>query len=403
MECVVIKHFLTIFIIADTYYPNISGVANFVKRLSLGLAKKKHHVYLFTPNYKKGKTHLENKIYKNGFLKIYRLKSYSLPGQSKLRICLNWQIKKEINIFYEILRPDIVHVQYHYLLGKIFIKEAKKRKIKTVATNHFLPENLESYLYIPFFLKSIIFRKIWKDMRKLYSIVDVITAPTKLAIEKIYKEIKINKKIIPVSNGVDLSYFRFSSDKKEKLFNNSSKNTDCSVLFVGRLVKEKKIDILIKAIYKIRNTIDNVTLKIIGTGIEYKNLNNLVKKLDLSSKVSFLGLIKKNMLKVIYKKCSLFCMPGIAELQSIATLEAMSSASPIILANAVALPHLIYKNKNGFLFEANNVEDLSLKLINFFSLSNKKRFNMGLYSQTIAKKHENSKSINIFENLYYKL
>ena len=51
-------------------------------------------------------------------------------------------------------------------------------------------------------------------------------------------------------------------------------------------------------------------------------------------------------------------MPSIAELQSIATMEAMASALPIVAANAMALPHLVHDGENGYLFEPGNIDDL---------------------------------------------
>ena len=61
-------------------------------------------------------------------------------------------------------------------------------------------------------------------------------------------------------------------------------------------------------------------------------------------------------------RASVFAMPSIAELQSIATMEAMASGLPIVAANAMALPHLVHDGENGYLFEPGNVDDLAAKL-----------------------------------------
>ena len=59
------------------------------------------------------------------------------------------------------------------------------------------------------------------------------------------------------------------------------------------------------------------------------------------------------------RRASLFAIASIAELQSIATMEAMASGLPIVAANAVALPHLVHDGENGYLFEPGNVDDLA--------------------------------------------
>jgi glycosyltransferase involved in cell wall biosynthesis len=53
----------------------------------------------------------------------------------------------------------------------------------------------------------------------------------------------------------------------------------------------------------------------------------------------------------------IFAMPSEAELQSIATLEAMACGRPVLAANARALPELVEHGVNGFLFRAGDVED----------------------------------------------
>ena len=55
---------------------------------------------------------------------------------------------------------------------------------------------------------------------------------------------------------------------------------------------------------------------------------------------------------------TVFAMPSIAELQSIATMEAMASGLPVVAANAMALPHLVHDGENGYLFEPGDIDGL---------------------------------------------
>ncbi len=61
-------------------------------------------------------------------------------------------------------------------------------------------------------------------------------------------------------------------------------------------------------------------------------------------------------------------MPGTAELQSLVTLEAMSASTPVLLADAMALPHLVRDGENGYLFTPNDSDDLAAKMVRVLSL-----------------------------------
>ena len=94
-------------------------------------------------------------------------------------------------------------------------------------------------------------------------------------------------------------------------------------------------------------------------------------------------------------------MPSIAELQSLVTMEAMASGLPIIAANAVALPHLVHDNDNGFLFTPGNEKDMAQKLL--VLLENKElRKKMGRRSLAIIKQHDIKNIVKEVESLYAK-
>ena len=103
----------------------------------------------------------------------------------------------------------------------------------------------------------------------------------------------------------------------------------------------------------------------------------------------------------IYGIADIFAMPSIAELQSLVTMEAMASGLPIIAANAVALPHLVHDNDNGFLFTPGNEKDMAQKLL--VLLENKElRKKMGKQSLAIIKQHDIKNIVKEVESLYSK-
>ncbi|WP_230010291.1 glycosyltransferase, partial [Microbacterium sp. Bi128] len=101
-----------------------------------------------------------------------------------------------------------------------------------------------------------------------------------------------------------------------------------------------------------------------------------------------------------YITADVFCMPGTAELQSLVTLEAMSASTPVLLADAMALPHLVRDGENGYLFIPNDSDDLAAKLTRVFSLPDHERDAMGKTSREMVESHGIARTLQTFEDIY---
>src|SRR5690606_39815463 len=103
-----------------------------------------------------------------------------------------------------------------------------------------------------------------------------------------------------------------------------------------------------------------------------------------------------------YAAADVFCMPGVAELQSIATLEAMATGLPVAAADAMALPHLVRPGETGFLHRPGDVQALARHLIELLT-SDEKRAEMGRAARRIAMTHDHQASLARFEDIYRSL
>jgi glycosyltransferase involved in cell wall biosynthesis len=95
-------------------------------------------------------------------------------------------------------------------------------------------------------------------------------------------------------------------------------------------------------------------------------------------------------------------MPGIAELQSLATLEAMAAGTPVIAANAMALPHLVRPGRNGWLYTPGDVPELTTRLAALLSDAALRR-RMGAVSAEIVAEHAIEATLTTFEDVYRSL
>ncbi|MFE4195392.1 glycosyltransferase [Paenarthrobacter sp. NPDC056912] len=379
---------LTLLIAADTYPPHVNGAAQFGYRLAKGMTARGHNVHVLACRPDTGKSYSEFRDEAT----VHRLRSHGVFTHEYFRICFPWEIKKEISLLFDKVQPDVVHIQSHYMIGEQVLYEAVRRGIRVVATNHFMPENLNPFLPFPQWFKDIVGRISWKDMGKVMGQADVVTTPTPLAAKAMHQHAFL-RKVLPLSNGIDSSAYELQPGETIEPHSNPT------VLFAGRLAEEKHVDVLIDAVAKTPKEL-NVHLEIVGGGEVRPALEAQVAKLGLGNRVRFLGLASDEDLREAYIKADIFCMPGTAELQSLVTLEAMSASTPVLLANAMALPHLVRDGENGYLFTPNDSTELAGKITALVELPKDQLQAMGKLSREMVEPHSINGTLQTFEDLY---
>ena len=379
---------LKILIAADTYPPDVNGAAVFGFRLASAMTKRGHEVHIVAARAGKGPTCIEEREEAT----VHRLRSHSVPTHETWRICLPWEIKRDIQRTFDEVQPDVVHIQCHYMIGQATIAEATRRGIRTIATNHFMPENLEPFLPFPQWFLNIVARNSWRDMGKIMGKAAVVTTPTPLAAKAMLEHARLEK-VLPLSNGIDSAHYELAPGEVV------DKPAHPTVLFVGRLAQEKHVDVLIDAVGRTDPSL-NVHLEIVGGGEVRQALEAKVAELGLQDRVHFAGHVDDAELRLAYLRATVFCQPGTAELQSLVSLEAMSASKPVLLANAMALPHLVQDGVNGYLFAPGDPFDLAAKLELILRRTPEEIEAMGAASHAIVVKHAINKTMDTFEDLY---
>lgn len=379
---------LRILIAADTYPPDVNGAAVFGYRLAKHMNARGHEVHIAAARPGPGPDTVEQRDEAT----IHRFRSFKAPTHEYYRLCLPWLVEPAMGRLMDSIEPDVVHVQCHYMIGKAAIEAAEARRIRTVATNHFMPENLDPFLPFPRWFKRIVSANSWRDMGRLMGKASVVTTPTPLAARTMVEKAGFDR-VLPLSNGIDVDYYTVRPGE------NVPTRDKPTVLFVGRLAVEKNVDVLIDAISKTDPALD-ISLEIIGDGEQRDKLRDQVETLGLQDRVNMRGHVDDVELRRAYIAADAFCQPGTAELQSLVSLEAMSAAKPVVLANALALPHLVSEGENGYLFEPNNSADLAEKLNQIFRKSAVERAAMGAASREKANQHAIGKTMAAYEALY---
>lgn len=379
---------LKILIAADTYHPDVNGAAVFCYRLATAMTERGHEVHVMATRPDKGPTVTE--VLPEAT--VHRLRSHGVPTHEYFRICFPWEVNPEIKALINEIKPDVVHAQCHYMIGQGALAYAGKQGIRMVATNHFMPENLDPFLPFPKWFKRIVARNSWRDMGKIMGKAHVVTTPTPLAARAMTQYARLGK-VLPLSNGIESSNYELGSAEA------IDRNPYPTILFVGRLAVEKNVNELIDALTLMKHVPD-AHLEVIGGGEQRGPLEKLAREKGVANRVHFLGHVDDEELRSAYLRCDVFCQPGTAELQSLVTLEALSASKPVVLANAMALPHLVDDGVNGYLFEPGDRADLADKLDSILAMAPEDLAVMGKAGHAKAALHSHSKTMDTFEAIY---
>jgi glycosyltransferase involved in cell wall biosynthesis len=382
---------MRIMIVTDQYSPMVGGVPTVTQGLAVDFANRGDHVWVVAPSSGQRDVHrLEQKVH------VYRFSSFEWPTYEDLRIPF-----LPILPFRRLLKkidPDIIHIHSPIVLGNIAQIVAGSLRKPVIVTNHYLPINLSRSLS-----SDPLFGKPFMTVTYSYLVhfcnrCEYVTAPTMTALNLLYEH-GLRSPAQAISNGIDMKKFS-PGDRDKRLQQRFHLPQDRPlILSVNRLSQEKRIDVLIDAVAKMTQ---GAHLAIASSGPAEAELRAKVEELNLMDRVSFLGFIPDKDLAPLYRLADVFAIPSEAELQSLATMEAMACGQPVVAADAYALPELVHHNINGFLFQPGNSEEMAQYLDVLVSDQGLRR-QMGSNSLEIVARHDRKKVLDQWEALYRRL
>ncbi|HET9015842.1 MAG TPA: glycosyltransferase, partial [Thermomicrobiaceae bacterium] len=337
----------------ETFSPDINGAARFTQRLVWGLRRAGHQVTVVAPAKRLGSS--RNVQRDPAF---YGVPSLPIPGYAPYRMSVSVLARGYADRVVAKVQPDVIHIQNHFGTGRSLAAIARQRRIPLVATNHFVPENFAGHIHLPAPLKRRAIDWEWNDVAHVLNRAAVVTAPTRVA-ASLLRSHGLRTELRVISGGIDLSEFGGEDNVSRPPRPDSDART---CLFVGRLEPEKHVDELIRALPLARTRLD-LRLVVVGDGTLLDELRNLAREQDVEPYVTFAGFVSDGALRQHYQQCDVFCMPGTAELQCLAALEAMATGRPVVAADALALPELIEPGTNGYIYHPGDVAELAERLV----------------------------------------
>ena len=170
---------------------------------------------------------------------------------------------------------------------------------------------------------------------------DKFTAVSEHTARELMTKLKVpSHKITVVPNGISIA----------DIENIAPATTHSDVIFVGRLLSHKNVDVLIQSIALLKTTYPKIKCMIVGRGPERNTLIKLVQKNDLLENVEFIEHIEDhNQLYALMKSSRVFAFPSTREGFGIVVLEANGCGLPVITTDDPhnAARHLIKEGLNG--------------------------------------------------------
>jgi glycogen(starch) synthase len=167
-----------------------------------------------------------------------------------------------------------------------------------------------------------------------------------------------NDKLVMVPNGVNTRLYDDAEGNLKDFRLKFALPEEKIVLFVGRLVYEKGIHILINAVPKVLDKV-NAKFIIVGSGYMKEQLSGIVKSMGLEHKVLFQGFLDEATLVRLQKCADVSVVPSLFEPFGIVALEAMAAKSPVVVSDTGGLSEIVEHGISGVKVYPNNPDSLA--------------------------------------------
>ncbi|MQF84656.1 MAG: glycosyltransferase family 4 protein [SAR202 cluster bacterium] len=318
---------MDILITVGIFPPDIGGPASFVPKIAKYLINKGHNVKIICLSDK------EHLTYKDD-INVIRI-NRSSP------IIFRW-LKTIVKIYSNSKKSDLIFVNglgTETTIANLFIRKKVIRKIvgdpvwERVYNKNLIDESFDDFQENNHGL-SISLQKMIRNWSINKS--NLIITPSQ-HLKNFIDKIGFDKNIFVINNGVNIE-----QHNKVVLENNI-----IQLLVVSRLVSQKNIDLIIKAVKVMEN--ENIILNIVGDGSEINNLKLLVKKYELDKKINFIGKIENTKLNEYLKNADIFIQASNYEGLPHSILEAMNFEIPILSTDVGGCSVLLNKGERGYI------------------------------------------------------
>jgi len=350
---------MNIGLFADTYFPQINGVATSTKILEQELTKLGHKVYIFTTTDPKAPKNEPG---------IYRLPSMPFTFLPSHRMTFIYPPKllagmKKFNL-------DIIHTQTEFPIGIFGRIVSSFYKIPSVHTYHTMYEDYVHYIANGHLITP---KMAQRYSRVFCNKANAVIAPADKAKDYLEK-IGVKKPVSVIPTGLLFEPFMRGKYSQDEL--NSAKLSvglnlsDPVIVNIGRIAQEKSLDVVVNQMPAVLRSLPNAKLLIVGDGPKRLELIELSKSLGIEHSVLFPGAKPWSEIGKYYQLGDVFVSASTSETQGLTYVEAMAAKVPVIAKKDRSVENVIIDGVTGYYFEKD--EELPMVLCNALSCQEKR-------------------------------
>lgn len=345
----------------DTYFPQINGVGASVHTLAQNLRARGHDVYILTPSDPRRREDEDPNIINMAsmpfvFIRQFRTGLLFSPAEMA-RIAR--------------LHLDVVHTQTEFSLGmagKIF---AKFMHLPMVHTYHTMYVDYTHYIAGG----ALVTPAMAREFSKLFcNTADAVIAPTQ-KVKDTLRRYGVVKPIRVIPTGIPIEHFRRDRYRPEEIAairRQLGLLPDTPVvLSLGRVAKEKSIDVILSAMPALLQKIPRAMLVVVGDGPYAEVLKQQAAALGIQKHVLFTGAKPWSDIGKYYQLGDVFVSASTSETQGLTFAEAMAAGIPVIAKQDESIEGIIQDEKTGLLFQRDG--ELPEKLYELLSDPDKRR------------------------------
>lgn len=352
------------------------------------------------------------KLFKENDYKTYVAANWNLKGNNKIAYCdefIQIPIKrspyaiqniKAINELKKLIKKekfDIIHCHTPMgsVVARLAAKEARKNGTRVIYTAH----GYHFYKGAPL-INWLLYYPVEKWLAK-YTDTQITITQEDFDLAK--KKFKI--KDLNLVHGVGLDEEKFNiliSDEEKENLKQELKIDDKSVVctYVAELNKNKNQQLLIKAIKRLKDDNNNVTLLLVGKGRYEPKLLKLIKKMKLEENVKLLG-YRSDIVKIL-SITDIYLASSLREGLPVNVMEAMYMGLPIIAVDNRGHRELVQHNENGFIVEQNSaMENNMSNYLNLLVNDKHLREKFGNDSKGKVREYTLNNVINSMNKIYF--
>jgi glycosyltransferase involved in cell wall biosynthesis len=383
---------MRILMFSHGYPPTLSGVTLVVQKIARAMVERGHAVMIVTASERHLPYHTEDQG-----VQLERILGIPNPfwWEGPMPIISPGSIRSLAERF----KPDIIHTHdngYQSLVLPMVKWDTSQRLITSCYT---LPSFFTQFLR-PGELEARFDALMWKYYLQNLGHYEHVVFCTHTH-ERDFLAHGLSRPTTVISNGVNIQRYHPGKEPGEDIETRYHLPPTPRILSVGRLMKDKRLDLLIKAMRLVCDT-QEAHLLVVGRGSERRHLKTLIRMLHMEPYIHLLGYVPEEDLPALYRACDLFAIPSMVEVQSLPALQAAVSGLPIVAADSAALPELVRHGENGLLVNPLNPGELGEAIL-FILSQPEKRLQMGRVSLEIGCPHNEQLTFQAYDQFYREL